>query len=81
MNSERKPFAKIDTMDGKTVRLPGDTWARVESQARLRGFEMLVFARKLIEYALSIAEDQTRMEASVGGLSRGLAGSQRTRRV
>lgn len=78
---DRRLPMKVDTKLGKTVRLDETVWARVEDQARLRGFEMLTFTRKLIEYALSIAEDQARMEASVGGLSRGLSGSQRTRRV
>jgi len=77
---DRKPLAPMESVIGKTVRLTPSAWERLEYQARTRGFETLVFARRLIEYALSLAEDQSRMEASVGVRSQSLAGSQRTRR-
>lgn len=78
---DRKPLAVAESLVGKTVRLHDATWERVAEQARARGFdEMLVFARKLIEYALEDAERETRLEASVGMRRQSLGGSQRTRR-
>lgn len=77
---DRKPLAQAEALVASSVRLAPSTWHRIDEQARLRGFERLVFTRRLIEYALDLAEEQSRMEATVGVLRQGLAGSARTRR-
>ena len=77
---DRKPLAPMESLVPRSVRLEPTDWQRVEQAARMRGFEMLVFTRKLILYALSIAEEQSRLEASVGVPSEMLTGSRRTRR-
>lgn len=77
----RRLLAQAEVLVGSTVRLAPSTWLRVDDQARVRGFERLVFVRRLIEYALDVAEEQSRMEATVGVPRQGLSVPSRTRRL
>ena len=78
---DRKPLAMAEDLVQSTVRLHRSTWRRIDEQAVLRGFQRLVFLRRLIEYALDGIEEQARAEATVGTLRQSRRDSLRVRRV
>ena len=68
---ERKPLAPAESLVARSVRLTPTTWARVEEQARLRGFdeslviaEDLDFARRLRAHGKRTGRRFTTMRAA-----------------
>lgn len=79
-DAARKPLAPAESRVPKSVRLTPSEWELIEAEAQARGYEPLVFARKLVLIALNDVIAHARREDSLGVLAKRAAGSQGTRR-